>query len=125
MLELLHESHMRAQYEFNPESAHSENVCSSLSQAMRNIVCPFRVWKFRGQMHLMSFHELMEFCHWVCVVFISGEGFWVGKASLRSWKQLALEQLEEDEQDTKHSNGQTNGQGPHTSRGQRRECDIA
>uniref|UniRef100_A0A4W6BWY5 Ubiquitin carboxyl-terminal hydrolase 48 n=2 Tax=Lates calcarifer TaxID=8187 RepID=A0A4W6BWY5_LATCA len=44
---------------------------------------------------------------------LSGEGYWVGKASLRSWRQLALEQLEEDEHETKHSNGQTNGQGPH------------
>ncbi|XP_075869327.1 ubiquitin carboxyl-terminal hydrolase 48 isoform X1 [Nelusetta ayraudi] len=44
----------------------------------------------------------------------SGEGYWVGKASLRSWRQLALDQLEEDEHETKHSNGQTNGQGPHT-----------
>ncbi|XP_029948183.1 ubiquitin carboxyl-terminal hydrolase 48 [Salarias fasciatus] len=44
----------------------------------------------------------------------SGQGFWVGKASLRSWKQLALEQLEEDEHETKQSNGQTNGQGPHS-----------
>ncbi|XP_049895283.1 ubiquitin carboxyl-terminal hydrolase 48 isoform X1 [Epinephelus moara] len=46
---------------------------------------------------------------------ISGEGCWVGKASLRSWRQLALEQLEEDEHETKHSNGQTNGQGPHNN----------
>lgn len=45
----------------------------------------------------------------------SGEVFWVGKASLRSWRQLALEQLEEDEQETKHSNSQTNGQGPHSN----------
>uniref|UniRef100_A0A671W659 Ubiquitin carboxyl-terminal hydrolase 48 n=1 Tax=Sparus aurata TaxID=8175 RepID=A0A671W659_SPAAU len=42
-------------------------------------------------------------------------GYWVGKASLRSWRQLALDQLEEDEHETKHSNGQTNGQGPHTN----------
>lgn len=48
-------------------------------------------------------------------VFHSGEGYWVGKASLRSWRQLALDQLEEDEQETQHSNGQTNGQGPHTN----------
>ncbi|XP_068598995.1 ubiquitin carboxyl-terminal hydrolase 48 [Brachionichthys hirsutus] len=43
----------------------------------------------------------------------SGEGYWVGKASLRSWRQLALDQLEEDEQESKRSNGQTNGEGPH------------
>ncbi|KAJ0023448.1 hypothetical protein NQD34_003347 [Periophthalmus magnuspinnatus] len=41
----------------------------------------------------------------------SENGFWVGKTSLRSWRQLALEQLETDEQETKHSNGETNGQG--------------
>uniref|UniRef100_A0A672Y9C0 Ubiquitin carboxyl-terminal hydrolase 48 n=1 Tax=Sphaeramia orbicularis TaxID=375764 RepID=A0A672Y9C0_9TELE len=46
----------------------------------------------------------------------SGEGYWVGKASLRSWRQLALEQLEEDEHKTKHSNGETNGQGPHSNK---------
>uniref|UniRef100_A0A669DNH7 Ubiquitin carboxyl-terminal hydrolase 48 n=1 Tax=Oreochromis niloticus TaxID=8128 RepID=A0A669DNH7_ORENI len=45
----------------------------------------------------------------------SGAGFWVGKASLRSWRQLALEQLEEDEHETTHNNSQTNGQGPHTN----------
>ncbi|KAM8913253.1 ubiquitin carboxyl-terminal hydrolase 48 isoform 1-T1 [Spinachia spinachia] len=43
---------------------------------------------------------------------LSREGYWVGKTSLRSWRQLALEQLEEDEHETKHSNGQTNGQVP-------------
>uniref|UniRef100_A0A3Q3GMV3 Ubiquitin carboxyl-terminal hydrolase 48 n=1 Tax=Kryptolebias marmoratus TaxID=37003 RepID=A0A3Q3GMV3_KRYMA len=46
---------------------------------------------------------------------LSGEGFWVGKASLRSWRQLALDQLEEDEVETKHNNSKTNGQGPHTN----------
>ena len=50
----------------------------------------------------------------MCVC-LSGEGYWVGKASLRSWRQLALEQLEEDEHESKHSNGQTNGQGPHSN----------
>uniref|UniRef100_H3BXY1 Ubiquitin carboxyl-terminal hydrolase 48 n=1 Tax=Tetraodon nigroviridis TaxID=99883 RepID=H3BXY1_TETNG len=45
----------------------------------------------------------------------SGDSFWVGKASLRSWRQLALDQLEEDEQGIKHNNVQTNGQGPHTN----------
>uniref|UniRef100_M4AWU6 Ubiquitin carboxyl-terminal hydrolase 48 n=1 Tax=Xiphophorus maculatus TaxID=8083 RepID=M4AWU6_XIPMA len=45
----------------------------------------------------------------------SSDGYWVGKPSLRSWRQLAMEQLEEDEQESKHSNGQTNGQGPHTN----------
>ncbi|KAG7279597.1 hypothetical protein CRUP_011690 [Coryphaenoides rupestris] len=44
----------------------------------------------------------------------SEEGYWVGKSSLRSWRQLALEQLEEDEQQTMHGSGQTNGQA-HTA----------
>ncbi|XP_013885848.1 ubiquitin carboxyl-terminal hydrolase 48 isoform X1 [Austrofundulus limnaeus] len=46
---------------------------------------------------------------------VSGEGFWVSKASLRSWRQLALDQLEEDEIETQHNNSKTNGQGPHTN----------
>ncbi|XP_061688495.1 ubiquitin carboxyl-terminal hydrolase 48 isoform X3 [Syngnathoides biaculeatus] len=42
---------------------------------------------------------------------VSCEGYWVGKTSLRSWKQLALEQLEKDEHESKTSNGQSNGKG--------------
>lgn len=38
------------------------------------------------------------------------QGFWIGKASLRQWRQLALEQLEEDEEETKHSDCKTNGE---------------
>ncbi|XP_067243976.1 ubiquitin carboxyl-terminal hydrolase 48 isoform X1 [Chanodichthys erythropterus] len=37
-------------------------------------------------------------------------GFWIGKASLRSWRQLALDQLEEDEEETKHNNSKINGE---------------
>lgn len=37
-------------------------------------------------------------------------GFWIGKASLRSWRQLALNQLEEDEEETKHINSKVNGE---------------
>ncbi|XP_054251052.1 ubiquitin carboxyl-terminal hydrolase 48 isoform X4 [Indicator indicator] len=40
------------------------------------------------------------------------DGFWVGKASLRSWRQLALEQLNEQDEDTEHSNGKMNGNTP-------------
>lgn len=47
------------------------------------------------------------------LVCLSDEGYWVGKASLRRWRQLALEQLDEDDHETKHSNGETNGEGPH------------
>uniref|UniRef100_A0A3Q3WJP0 Ubiquitin carboxyl-terminal hydrolase 48 n=1 Tax=Mola mola TaxID=94237 RepID=A0A3Q3WJP0_MOLML len=54
---------------------------------------------------------------------LSGEGYWVCKASLRNWKKLALDQLEDDKHDTKHSNGQTNGQefGPELSEGNKDE----
>lgn len=45
----------------------------------------------------------------------SGDGYWVGKTSLRSWRQMALEQLEVAEHETQHSNGETNGQGPNTN----------
>lgn len=63
----------------------------------------------------------------VFCVYISAEGYWVCKASLRNWKKLALDQLEEDKLDdkldTKHSNGQTNGQSPQTnSKGEQNEC---
>lgn len=37
------------------------------------------------------------------------EGFWVGKSSLRSWRQLALEQLDEQDGDADQSNGKMNG----------------
>ncbi|XP_044523778.1 ubiquitin carboxyl-terminal hydrolase 48 isoform X4 [Gracilinanus agilis] len=37
------------------------------------------------------------------------EGFWVGKSSLRSWRQLAMEQLDEQDIDTDQSNGKMNG----------------
>lgn len=39
----------------------------------------------------------------------SDRGYWVGKLSLRVWRQLALEQLEEDEEQTKHVDHKTNG----------------
>uniref|UniRef100_A0A8D3C0I1 Ubiquitin carboxyl-terminal hydrolase 48 n=1 Tax=Scophthalmus maximus TaxID=52904 RepID=A0A8D3C0I1_SCOMX len=42
---------------------------------------------------------------------LSGEGYWVGKASLRSWRQLALEQLEEDEHGTKYNFGSELSEG--------------
>ncbi|XP_072571838.1 ubiquitin carboxyl-terminal hydrolase 48 isoform X3 [Paramormyrops kingsleyae] len=45
----------------------------------------------------------------------SNEGFWVGKASLRCWRQLALEQLEDSQKETHQPNGKTNGEGPEIS----------
>ncbi|XP_052547662.1 ubiquitin carboxyl-terminal hydrolase 48 isoform X3 [Tympanuchus pallidicinctus] len=40
------------------------------------------------------------------------DGFWVGKASLRSWRQLALEQLNEQDEEAEHSNGKLSGNAP-------------
>ncbi|XP_063001242.1 ubiquitin carboxyl-terminal hydrolase 48 isoform X2 [Elgaria multicarinata webbii] len=37
------------------------------------------------------------------------DGFWVGKSSLRSWRQLALEQLDYPDEDGDQSNGNMNG----------------
>nr|XP_034974348.1 ubiquitin carboxyl-terminal hydrolase 48 isoform X2 [Zootoca vivipara] len=37
------------------------------------------------------------------------DGFWVGKSSLRSWRQLALEQLDDPDEDADQSNGRMNG----------------
>lgn len=45
------------------------------------------------------------------------QGFWIGKASLRQWRQLALEQLEEEEEETKHSDCKTNGENSTGAKG--------
>lgn len=42
-------------------------------------------------------------------LFLSSDGFWVGKSSLRCWRQLALEQLDEQVGDADQSNGKMNG----------------
>ncbi|XP_032903844.1 ubiquitin carboxyl-terminal hydrolase 48 isoform X4 [Amblyraja radiata] len=42
----------------------------------------------------------------------SHEGYWVGKASLRSWRQLALEQLDGKDDDSDRTDGKSNGEGP-------------
>lgn len=69
-----------------------------------------------------SLYNLLMAVFSLCMC-ISGEGYWVCKASLRNWKKLALDQLEDDKHDTKHSNGQTNGQGPqNNSKGEQNEC---
>lgn len=47
----------------------------------------------------------------------SEQGFWIGKASLRQWRQLALEQLEEEEEETKHSDCKTNGENSTGAKG--------
>lgn len=47
------------------------------------------------------------------------QGFWIGKASLRQWRQLALEQLEEEEEEMKHSDCKTNGENSTGAKGER------
>lgn len=49
--------------------------------------------------------------------FSNEQGFWIGKASLRQWRQLALEQLEEEEEETKHSDCKTNGENSTGAKG--------
>ncbi|KAL4658673.1 ubiquitin carboxyl-terminal hydrolase 48 isoform X1 [Arapaima gigas] len=70
-----------------------------------------RVLRLKNQLN----EDYKEISNLVKIPVESNEGFWVGKASLRSWRQLALEQLEEDEEETKHTNGKTNGEGPDIS----------
>uniref|UniRef100_A0A674KFZ2 Ubiquitin carboxyl-terminal hydrolase 48 n=1 Tax=Terrapene triunguis TaxID=2587831 RepID=A0A674KFZ2_9SAUR len=53
------------------------------------------------------------------------DGFWVGKSSLRSWRQLALEQLNEQDDDADQNNGKMNGdaqnKGSYESNEEKRE----
>lgn len=49
--------------------------------------------------------------------FSNEQGFWIGKASLRQWRQLALEQLEEEEEETKHNDCKTNGENSTGAKG--------
>uniref|UniRef100_A0A8C9U876 Ubiquitin carboxyl-terminal hydrolase 48 n=1 Tax=Scleropages formosus TaxID=113540 RepID=A0A8C9U876_SCLFO len=66
-----------------------------------------RVLRLKNQLN----EDYKDISNLVKIPVKSNQGFWVGKASLRSWRQLALEQLEEDEEETKHTNGKTNGEG--------------
>uniref|UniRef100_A0A673FVS7 Ubiquitin carboxyl-terminal hydrolase 48 n=1 Tax=Sinocyclocheilus rhinocerous TaxID=307959 RepID=A0A673FVS7_9TELE len=66
-----------------------------------------RVIRLKNQLN-EDYREVMNF---VKTPMKSDEsGFWIGKASLRSWRQLALDQLEEDEEETKHNNSKVNGE---------------
>lgn len=80
--------------------------CSSLCEECVGQRC--RVLRLKNQLN----EDYREVSNMVKGNSKSDEGCWVGKASLRIWRQLALEQLEEDEEETKHSNGKTNGEIP-------------
>ncbi|XP_064160530.1 ubiquitin carboxyl-terminal hydrolase 48 isoform X3 [Anguilla rostrata] len=64
-----------------------------------------RVLRLKNQLN----EDYKEVSNFVKMPLKSNEGYWIGKASLRSWRQLALEQLEEEEEETKHTNGKANG----------------
>lgn len=66
-----------------------------------------RVLRLKNQLN----EDYKEVSNFVKVPLKGDEGFWIGKASLRCWKQLALEQLEEEEEAIEHSNGKSNGEG--------------
>ncbi|XP_061075552.1 ubiquitin carboxyl-terminal hydrolase 48 isoform X2 [Conger conger] len=68
-----------------------------------------RCWVLRLKNQLNE--DYKEVSNFVKLPLKSNEGYWIGKASLRSWRQLALEQLEEEEEETKHTNGKANGEG--------------
>ncbi|NP_001120167.1 ubiquitin carboxyl-terminal hydrolase 48 [Xenopus tropicalis] len=42
----------------------------------------------------------------------SNEGFWIGKSSLRRWRQLATEQLDQQEEDLAQGDWKVNGESP-------------
>ncbi|KAJ8260292.1 hypothetical protein GJAV_G00179290 [Gymnothorax javanicus] len=65
-----------------------------------------RVLRLKNQLN----EDYKEVSNFVKVPLKGDEGFWIGKASLRCWKQLALEQVEEEEE-IEHSNGKSNGEG--------------
>ncbi|KAL7976145.1 hypothetical protein Chor_008242 [Crotalus horridus] len=48
-------------------------------------------------------------CNLLKAVVKGSDGFWVGKSSLRSWRQLALEQLDDSDEEAEPSNGKMNG----------------
>ncbi|XP_046881720.1 ubiquitin carboxyl-terminal hydrolase 48 isoform X1 [Hypomesus transpacificus] len=70
-----------------------------------------RVLRLKNQLH----EDYREVSNLVKSNTKSDVGYWVSKASLRVWRVLALEQLDEDEEETRHSNGKTNGEGPDIS----------
>ncbi|KAJ8360631.1 hypothetical protein SKAU_G00171560 [Synaphobranchus kaupii] len=78
---------------------------SSLCQEC--VVQRCRVLRLKSQLN----EDYKEVSNFIKMPLNSNEGFWIGKASLRSWRQLALEQLDEDEEETKHTNGKANGEG--------------
>ncbi|KAM4651925.1 LOW QUALITY PROTEIN: ubiquitin carboxyl-terminal hydrolase 48 [Discoglossus pictus] len=64
-----------------------------------------RVLRLKNQLN----EDYKTIANMVKVTVNSGEGFWAGKASLRSWRQLAIEQLDQNVEDLDQSNGGMNG----------------
>ncbi|XP_039611699.1 ubiquitin carboxyl-terminal hydrolase 48 isoform X1 [Polypterus senegalus] len=65
-----------------------------------------RVLRLKNQLN----EDYKVISNMVKIVNNSNQGYWIGKASLRSWRQLALEQLEEEDDELKHANGKANGE---------------
>lgn len=74
---------------------------------MLNVYHSLCSWPLQGEREEdVRKHHLNDF---IFSLFLSNDGFWVGKSSLRSWRQLALEQLDEQDGDADQSNGKMNG----------------
>ncbi|XP_075461958.1 ubiquitin carboxyl-terminal hydrolase 48 isoform X1 [Ascaphus truei] len=67
-----------------------------------------RVLRLKNQLN----EDYKTITNMVKVTVNSDEGFWVGKSSLRSWRQLAIEQLHQQEVEFDESNGKVNGDAP-------------
>uniref|UniRef100_A0A4W3GNQ9 Ubiquitin carboxyl-terminal hydrolase 48 n=1 Tax=Callorhinchus milii TaxID=7868 RepID=A0A4W3GNQ9_CALMI len=52
------------------------------------------------------------------------EGYWVGKTSLRSWRQLALDQLDGKDDDSDLADGKSNGEGDDEMTGEKDNEDM-
>ncbi|XP_053308478.1 ubiquitin carboxyl-terminal hydrolase 48 [Spea bombifrons] len=67
-----------------------------------------RLLRLKNQLN----EDYKTICNLVKVTASSDEGFWVGKASLRRWRQLASEQLGQQDDELDTSNGNVNGDAP-------------
>ncbi|XP_053546203.1 ubiquitin carboxyl-terminal hydrolase 48 [Bombina bombina] len=81
-----------------------------------------RVLRLKNQLN----EDYKTIANLVKLIVKSGEGFWVGKASLRSWRQLAVDQLHQHEDELDDGNERLNGDGPKREEfiEERREADT-
>ncbi|KAM4704099.1 ubiquitin carboxyl-terminal hydrolase 48 isoform 2-T2 [Rhinophrynus dorsalis] len=67
-----------------------------------------RVLRLKNQLN----EDYKTIANMVKVTANSDEGFWIGKSSLRRWRQLASEQLDQQEDDLEQNDGKMNGNAP-------------